>query len=307
MLKIHWLGVASVCLALAACDDKGSLGEYPDTEGGSDDAATTTTSTSGTTDDGSGDGATTTTSTTGSTSADSGDSGDTGTPGQCAEEGNCEAFPVDCSDDGCGGLGSVFDEDGCLRQFCSPGECAEGERCYRPESFGGCMGSGLYCEDDFELQMCICSGPADCGGAYCVPEAVYPATDAPPAGAAIATNGCAPTDAETIDLIFGLSSDACDVFAPDPGAANVVLSIVAQDLAVGMYEIGNYAPTEHIAFYDDGTGVTGSAWSALLVIEANDANGLDGWWELNDSADGGVFIGGTFEDLPLCPQDVLCG
>ncbi len=303
--KMHWVFVGSVCAALAGCDDKGSLGEYPETEGGSSDDGATSTSGGGETTMGG-----TSVADSGDGPGDSGDSGDTGTTLRCdGEEGNCQAFPIDCSQpDACGGLGSVFDEQGCLRQFCSPGECAQGERCYRPESFGGCTGSGVFCEDDFELQMCLCGGPADCGGAYCVPESVYPVPDAGPAGAAIATDGCAPTDASTIDLVFGLSSDACDVFTPEPGAPHVILSVVANELPPGMYEFGNYAIGENYAIYDDGTGKgTGWVWSALLVIEANDANGLDGWWELNDSFDGGVFIGGTFEDMPYCPQATVCG
>jgi len=82
--------------------------------------------------------------------------------------------PVNCEDGfQCGDLSSPFDSDGCLRPSCNSDEdCAEGDRCYIGQDFGDCLSSNVFC--DQEGDMCLCGSSDDCGGAFCVPQEIYP-------------------------------------------------------------------------------------------------------------------------------------
>ena len=98
---------------------------------------------------------------------------DTGVGACPAVEGfNCDG-PVDCQLNLCGGVGDVFDEGGCLRMSCqTDDDCAADERCYHGEQFGDCLPSVVFC--DTEDGLCLCGSTDDCGGAFCVPEELYP-------------------------------------------------------------------------------------------------------------------------------------
>lgn len=107
-----------------------------------------------------------------------GDSSDGGTaPPACEESYGCMQYALVCGVDiECGGL-ARFDADGCPYPVCNPGECPRGQRCYSPIDFGGCAASGpVSCFDDADEQACVCPPPPpECGGAWCVAEADYPA------------------------------------------------------------------------------------------------------------------------------------
>jgi hypothetical protein len=292
-------------LALGACEDKGSLGEYTDTDVGSgDDAATSTGSTGGS--------ASASSSASASGTSEGQDSGDAGTgpgPGACPDEGNCQLFPIDCTDgsNACGTLDSIFDDEGCLRQSCSGATgCGDGERCYSPQDFGGCTGSAVFCEDDVELQTCVCGGTADCGGAYCIPEGLYPTPAPGPGSTARVTDDCAPDDGPAFTFTFGLPGDACDIAAPPPGTELATIQLWIDALDPGVYPLGQFVSPQHYGSYDDGTGVVQNATAGSVTITAVDAAGVDGSWELV-LGEGGSFIGGSFEDMAYCPADVLCG
>ncbi len=86
---------------------------------------------------------------------------------------NCDG-PVNC-DQGyqCGELSSPFDADGCLRPSCESDEdCQAGDRCYIGYEFDDCLSSEVFCGQ--EGDMCECGSSDDCGGAFCVPEDIYP-------------------------------------------------------------------------------------------------------------------------------------
>jgi hypothetical protein len=77
--------------------------------------------------------------------------------------------PVDCEEVGCSAYDSPFDQNGCLREFCSSNDDCEGaERCLNmyDESVPGsiCVPHLSECSDD--NGECVCSGGGVCTG-YC--------------------------------------------------------------------------------------------------------------------------------------------
>ena len=104
--RLVLLGLASSTLALAGCD-KGSLGEYGETEGDSDsesETGTPTSTTGGVSDSGSSATSTTGTSSTGSPTSTTTTDGSTGSAGICDYSPNHDcAEPVECTDSFCGG------------------------------------------------------------------------------------------------------------------------------------------------------------------------------------------------------------
>lgn len=105
----------------------------------------------------------------GSTSADPTDTeSPTSTSGDgpvCEDVGSCAGGSPECELPGanCGGAGSIYTEDGCVRQSCGDdSDCPEDHYC--KEGFP----SSWSCEDvDGE---CQCGGTADGNGAMCVPD-----------------------------------------------------------------------------------------------------------------------------------------
>jgi hypothetical protein len=85
----------------------------------------------------------------------------------------CSA-PLDCEPGVCGGTFSQFDENGCLRRSCGDdGDCEGGEVCFRPQDFGGCASSDVFCDDNAQGE-CVCGGNPDCSGSYCLPPELVP-------------------------------------------------------------------------------------------------------------------------------------
>jgi hypothetical protein len=105
---------------------------------------------------------------------------------------SCSA-PIDCGacpDDPM----SPIDADGCLRPRCRRDlPCPDGMVCFAPLTWGGCAGSGMWCEDD-RRGVCQCGGTDDCGGAWCLPEGQAPPDACPDFGGeeACAEAGCGP-------------------------------------------------------------------------------------------------------------------
>jgi hypothetical protein len=135
----------------------------------------------------------------GSSGGGSSTTDDTGTVSDCDERRNCTLFPLGCDVVQCGGL-SPFDDDGCVRTNCTanPSACGAGERCYAPIDFGGCLSSAFECYDEIETQTCQCGSDPDCGGAFCIPEELYPEVECfdgeptcPPADEVVAGTPCA--------------------------------------------------------------------------------------------------------------------
>ena len=195
---------------LAACSEEGSLGEYPESSGTAvDDGATDESSTahgSATDDDSSSDGTV--------TAEGSSDASSDTSPVACEQPGNCSEFSP-CDDANlCGTLDSLFDENGCVRQECQDDDaCADDERCYRAQDFGGCAPSGVFCEDDPELQTCLCGSNPECGGGFCVPQSLYPSASTLPLGVTFATASCASLGAIELYLQWGGFGE-CDLDEP---------------------------------------------------------------------------------------------
>jgi hypothetical protein len=306
-------------LALVACNGTKSLGEY-DTDDGSGDG-------DGSGGDGSGDDAgsasasasasgTSATATGGQTASDSGgadaetgdatadtaDDDDTGSPGACEGEGNCVQFPISCDDVECGGT-SVFDADGCVRTACTsqPDACGDGEFCYRAMDFGGCQSSAVGCVDDESTMSCQCGSLPDCGGAYCLPEADWPAADPGPEGGAHVRDSCAPNDGPAFELRFGLDSSACDA-SQQPTEPYVAIRIDALGPAPGTYAFGDGLDGE--GRYDAGDGNLVTASFGWVTIDAVDADSVSGTYRIVISEV--AHLSADF-DVPLCDSGMPCG
>ena len=104
----------------------------------------------------------------GEQAASEGSSGSSGEPTMlgCPDsdwDENCP--PVDCMKQSCGELLSRHDAQGVRWKSCDAVTCCEpGFGCFRPFDWGGCVPSVWGCGFATE----------DCGGAYCVPEALKP-------------------------------------------------------------------------------------------------------------------------------------
>lgn len=165
-------------LALAACVVPTSLGDNPgdDTTAGTGDDAT----------GGTGDDQATTAETGAAPATESGDVEFTTTTSDfttttadgplCPNPAQmCGEIPLDCTEHNCGGLGSPFDADGCLRQACDgDNPCGADEVCFGDE-LAGCSPTVIGC--DIEDGACECSSSDDCGGRYCYPEGEAPPAD----------------------------------------------------------------------------------------------------------------------------------
>lgn len=167
--------VSLAALALTACIVPKSVGEDPpeDTSGATTEAPSDVT---GATTEAPNDATGSIDSTEGP--GDSTGSDDTGAPLACPMVPNflCSE-PYDCPDGDtlCGGLFSEFDASGCLRAECTAdSDCAADEVCFVPNVWGGCVSSGVLCQE--VDGACECAKDADCGGSYCAKK-----VDAPPA------------------------------------------------------------------------------------------------------------------------------
>jgi len=307
------LGVcAALLLSVAGCD-RGSVGEFGETEGeaGSDsDAPTTGASASASGSAGSTSNGMTTvgaSSTGGVSETTAGGSSDSGVLLDVAEVGFCEnplhgcAGPVDCGEN-CGALDSMFDEDGCVRVACGVGDaCGDGEFCYRPLDYGGCQSSDLSCTE-FD-GTCGCGSLPDCSGSYCVPESVVfgGIVEGPTTG--LVSTECGPDDGPGFSISVGsYASNACGG-AFDPGP---LLTIFVGDefgaLGTTATESGLYV---HAQYSTDGTPeTTQTAQWVVLHIAGWDAT-VTGDYEvlLEDE----TLLVGTFESVVSCPIEVICG
>ncbi|MEM6994006.1 MAG: hypothetical protein AAF721_26070 [Myxococcota bacterium] len=311
-MKHQWIvWVAAGALASVACDNKGSLGEYPSGSGSGDDGA----------ESGGDDGVTSTSgATNGQSGGQSGNASDAGIETEDAGDesplvldvggmnGECEAgCPIECEGEECGPLGQ-HDEGGCLRRPCQDDDpCDDGQRCYIPSLFGGCVSSGWSCE--LSDGACLCGGDADCGGGYCVDEDDYPQAAAGPEGASQIVNGCAPNDGPAKDLAIGLSDGMCGGTQDD--LPLVRLTIYDLDPGeTGTYSLGNGGASEGHGIYTDAQGANFSVYSGSVAFTeyAGFAAGSYEIW-VGDIGGGGetMYVAGDFDLAEDCGGDPGCG
>jgi len=298
-------------LVFAACTDDGSLGTYPESSGtedasGSGDEDTTASSTAGTTTAGTTTASTTddaTSAVTDATAESSGDgstAGDTGTAA-CEQPGNCVEFPPPCGDQGCGGLDSTFDEDGCLRQACQEHrQCADGELCYVALEFGGCAPSGVFCEDDAKTQSCSCGSNPDCGGGFCVPQELYPSASPLPDGVVFADRDCAPNDGPAFYLQWGGFGEC------DRDERTLELTVYEMP-AVGTFEFS--VPNQGFGWYVTSDMMDVEVVTATVEITAFDGATVSGnvVATVAPNVDGISILAGEFTDIPFCDTFPPCG
>ena len=302
--------IFSIPLALAACDNKGSLGEFADegsagdgTDSGGDatddDGPSTATST------GDGDGGTqdddSSTQDGGSDSTDDGDE-------LLCVDGSCA---VSCAEAGCGPL-DQFGADGCQRPSCQQhDECGADERCYLGDLFGSCVSSGWSCSlDPVFDNACVCGGTADCGGGYCVDAEDYPQPAAGPSGPSRLENGCAPDDGPAKEILIGLVDGSCDAefdFAP-------ALRFSIWDLEPGTtatFEIGNtHTGLEGQGSYLTEEGSFPVRIGTVTISEWGLDAGIAGSYEIfaGETETGGThYLVGTFDNAQDCDGDPACG
>ncbi|MGH1342678.1 MAG: hypothetical protein ACRBN8_14050 [Nannocystales bacterium] len=304
------LGVCAALLLCAASCDKGSVGEFGETEGeaGSDSQGTTAGVSEGASAGSMSDGMTTieasTTTPTESTGEGSSDSGirlDIGEEGFCENPQHGCQGPADCGDN-CGALDSMFDENGCVRVACGANDpCSDGEFCYRPSDYGGCQSSDLSCTE-FD-GACSCGLDPDCGGAYCVPEsAVFGGiVEGPTVG--LVSSDCGPDDGPAFSISVGpYISDACGG-AFDPGPLLTIF--VAQEFGTLGTTTSGDGLLASARFSTDGTpeNTQDAQWVVLHLTE----------WEGTVSGDYEVLLEdetlvvGTFLSVVSCPTDIVCG
>lgn len=307
-------GLCAVLLLCAASCDKGSVGEFGETEGeagGASDGATTSASGSasaGLGSSGATEGGTTTvgssgvvTDTTAGSSTGSGVQLDVGATEFCENPQHGCSGPVDCGES-CGALDSMFDENGCVRVACGLGEaCEDGEFCYRPDDYGGCQSSDLSCS---ELDgVCGCGSLPDCGGAYCVPEAIVfgGIVEGPTTG--LVNTECGPDDGSAFSIAVGsYASNACGgMFDAGP----LLTIFIAQEFGT----LGTTATEDDLyvqaQYSTDGTPETtqNAQWVVLRISE----------WEATVTGEYEVLLEdetllvGTFTSVVSCPSDVICG
>ncbi len=310
------LGVcAALLLCIASCD-RGSVGEFGETQGeaGSDsEGPTTGASASASAGSGSAgsmsNGMTTVgssstggvTETTSESASESGIQPDVGDAGLCENPAHGCAGPVDCGEN-CGALDSMFDDDGCVRVACGVGQaCDDGDFCYRPQDYGGCQSSDLTCSE-FD-GTCGCGLDPDCGGAYCVPEDIVfgGIVEGPTDG--VVTNDCAPDDGPAFSITVGTyASDACGG-AFDPGPTLRIL--VVQDFGTqGTTATDDWAVAS--AWYStDGTQETTQTAQWVVVRIPDWEETITGDYEvlLEDE----TLLVGTFSSVVSCPSDAMCG
>jgi hypothetical protein len=214
-----WGVAAAVLLSVAGCD-KGSVGEFGETEGATGSSSTGAGSASASS---TGSSTTPGTASASATATGSGETSgapllDVGVGGLCAgNDAHQCAAPVDCGES-CGELDSMLDEDGCVRQACgTSSDCGAGFFCYRPSDYGGCQSSHIGCVED-EDGMCGCGLDDDCGGAYCVPEDIVFGGITPGPTQGFAVDLCGPDDGPGFTIELGSdASNACGgAFDPGP-------------------------------------------------------------------------------------------
>lgn len=225
------------------------------------------------------------------------ESSSTGGTSACEGSGNCTIYPPPCAADGCGGLDSSFDEDGCLRASCGIGTaCARGERCYRAQLFGGCASSGTFCEDDQEQGACVCASDPDCSGSYCVPESLWPmAMPGPDAGQI--DDACAPDDGAATELSFG-GLGTCPMDEPQ----------LRLTFFTGPPEVGTYvleSQSEGFGELSSGGGPVIGIAAAWVEITALADGVASGSYEV--IADDAQHLAASFTDVPYCASAVPCG
>jgi hypothetical protein len=302
-------GVTLGLALFAACTEEGSLGEYPESSGTAVD--------DGATDDGAtDDGATESGPTEGSGTADGSPSdsvsettegssdatSETGNPEACMQPGNCSEFSPCDGANLCGTLDSLFDENGCVRTECQDDEaCADDERCYRAMDFGGCAPSGVFCEDDPELQTCLCGSNPDCGGGFCVPEDLYPAASPLPGGPAFVAGTCAPDDGPAVYFQWG-GFGVCDL-------DEAVLSLVfVGAIGLGTHDFDSAPGSSGAYVTSDLVEVEVLAATIEILAVDEDAMIMTGTVEVTvaPNDDGVQVLSGEFE-LPICEQSSPCG
>lgn len=308
----HLVVCAALLLSVASCD-RGSVGEFGETEGeaGSDSDGPTT----GASASASGSAGSTSNGMTTVASSSTGGASETATEGSSesgmlldvGEVGFCEnpahgcEGPVDCGEN-CGALDSMFDEDGCVRVACGVGEaCGEGEFCYRPMDYGGCQSSDVSCSES--EGVCGCGLDPDCGGAYCVPEDIVfgGIVEGPTEG--LVTNDCAPDDGPAFSISVGTyASNACGG-AFDPGPMLTIY--VVQDFGTQGTTATDDPVLAFAQYSTDGSPETtqNAQWVVVRITD----------WDATVTGDYEVLLEdetllvGTFSSVVSCPTDVICG
>jgi hypothetical protein len=106
----------------------------------------------------------------------------------------------------CGDPYSPFDELGCERPSCP---CADGEICFIPFHYAGCLSTALTCTGD--SGTCTCNHDDGCDGAYCLPaeDAPAPCTDQTDAAACDELLCGWDGDVESADVAFDGNGCTC--------------------------------------------------------------------------------------------------
>lgn len=311
----RWGLCAALLLCAASCD-KGSVGEFGETEGqtsGASEGSTATATASASASAGSGSagsasaGMTTVGSTGGVTDTTAESSSESGTLLDVGEVGFCEnpahacSGPVDCGEN-CGALDSMFDEDGCVRVACG-GElaCGDGEFCYQPVDFGGCQSSDVGCSE-FD-GVCGCGTDPDCGGAYCVPESLVfgGIVEGPTSG--IALHDCAPDDGPAFSITVGdYDSNACGgAFAPGPQ----LTFFVAQEFGTVGTHTTEGGVVVQARYSPDGTPENAEDAQWVVLNTTQWVSNVEGNYQvlLQDE----TLLVGTFSLVVSCSTGIKCG
>lgn len=300
----------ALALSFAACTEEGSVGVYPESSSGAEDDGSTddggsTTGTASATDtsaDATADGTTESgDATTATVDDDAGSSSESGTVGMCARPGNCVEYSP-CEGGNCGELESLFDANGCVRQECQDHDaCADDERCYRAIEFGGCAPSGVFCEDDVKTEACLCGSLPECGGGFCVPEALYPASSPLPQGVVFGQATCAPDDGAAVYFQWG-GFGACDL-----DERLLEITVFEGPLEVGTFEFSG--SPEGFGWYVASDESVVEVVTATIEITAFDGVAFSGTVEatLAPNADGISVLAGDLVDVPFCEGGDICG
>lgn len=301
--------VVLICTVLAvACGDDGAGDGSSDgsTGEGTNSGSATSNASTGVADGSSGSPSTGSAATDSTTEA--GDTATTDGPTLCPDD----SCAVDCEQFTCGD-NTQFDAQGCARPGCGYGdECGADERCFVGELFGQCVSSGLFCEWSDASMSCECSGPADCGGGFCVDAASYPDGEPGPSGGARVENGCAPNDGPAKDFQFGLDDSTCEA-GFTPKSPSLWLSLFEVDGPVtGTFTVGIQSTSfDGQGWYTDGSGGDPSpVWYGTLTITTWDESGVSGSYEIWAGKDESGAYGhyeADFDSIPDCELAVPCG
>lgn len=272
--------------AMAACYDRGSLGNYD--SGGSDGVTGSESSTAG----------------EGGEASITGASASTGSGVRCGGQG-CQLFEPPCGDQ-CGALDSPFDAEGCLRASCADGsQCAQDEVCFVAQDYGLCAGSGWFCEDSVEEAACMCGSDPNCGGGFCVPASLAPAVEAAPVGAAAVVRGCPD---EIGDRFSFTIYDTAMLSGCEP--AQTGLELLELQLH-GTVEPGSFqqSASEPLGVLYEGVDEL-EVWTVQFGFDEDTAEATaSGTFEVLVLAPDGTpkRYAGEFADAPVCELLVACG